>query len=106
MLRARGNGVPWWIRTTDLPLRRRLLYPTELRAPNRRAGEPAVIGARRSNRLAKSRKRKVVGIGLPGRLARLRLFDLVVDPVLLGIGDGGFLAVEASVDRKSTRLNP
>ena len=24
--------APEWIRTTDLPLRRRLLYPTELRA--------------------------------------------------------------------------
>ena len=26
--------APEWIRTTDLPLRRRLLYPTELRAPD------------------------------------------------------------------------
>lgn len=25
------NGDPEWIRTTDLPLRRRLLYPAELR---------------------------------------------------------------------------
>ena len=24
------NGTPYWIRTSDLPLRRRLLYPTEL----------------------------------------------------------------------------
>ncbi len=29
-----NNGVPEWIRTTDLPLRRRLLYPAELPRPN------------------------------------------------------------------------
>jgi hypothetical protein len=31
-------GAPYWTRTSDLPLRRRLLYPAELRAP--RGGRP------------------------------------------------------------------
>ena len=30
------NGAPDWIRTNDRPLRRRVLYPTELQALNRR----------------------------------------------------------------------
>ena len=28
------NGTPYWIRTSDIPLRRRMLYPAELRAHN------------------------------------------------------------------------
>ncbi len=35
------NGTPGWIRTSDIPLRRRMLYPTELRAQSRGDGIPS-----------------------------------------------------------------
>ena len=47
MARSRPNGDPGWIRTTDLPLRRRLLYPAELRGHGPRVREGALAVNRR-----------------------------------------------------------
>src|SRR5690606_29360086 len=67
---------------------------------------PAANGALPAETLANSRVREIVGVGLADRPGLLRLFHFVIDPVLLGIGDRRFLAVEAEIDLAQRAAGP
>src|SRR6201996_8281256 len=85
--RLTRNGAPCRTRTCNRSLRRRVLYPVELRAPGQDLRPKGLVGPGLS-----SAGREVVGVGLDDLLAVLRLDHLERDAVQLGIGPG-FLAV-------------
>src|SRR5271170_7801605 len=77
-------------RTCDLPLRRRLLYPTELRSRTGAAHGAARVSMRPGNDAV---RRKIVGIGQDLAGDRLPLLDPVGNAVALGVGDCLLLGV-------------
>src|SRR5580704_19738686 len=85
-------------RTCDLPLRRRLLYPTELRSRTRSEAHTSS-----SNALMRPRndaiRRKIVGIGQDSPGDRLRVFYPIGDAVALGVGDRLRLVIELKPDQ-------
>src|SRR5580698_4201715 len=90
------NGDPGRVRTCDLPLRRRLLYPAELRGRSPRAAlaDPiALMGP-----LAKTGRSEIVRIRENLAGVRLWLFDPIGQPMLLCIGDRLILVAKSQTN--------
>src|SRR5439155_26303711 len=98
------RGDPGRIRTGDISLRRRVLYPAELRGRATSRAALSHLSGGCGNRLGGSAGccsgadavvTEIVGVAFHFRDARLRLDDRVVKSVLVGEGDRLVEAVEA-----------
>src|SRR4051812_2249748 len=76
------RGAPCRTRTCNRSLRRRVLYPVELRAPGQDLRPDGLVRPGLS-----ATGGEVVGVGLDDLLALLRLDHLERDAVGLGVGD-------------------
>src|ERR1043165_8669341 len=83
-----SDGDPGWTRTTDLQLRRLLLYPAELRGRGPHGAAEPVSGAIRSVRPgAAPGVGEIVRVRHRPARDRLGFGDLIRDAVALAVGD-------------------
>src|SRR5260221_1202650 len=87
----RKAGAPNWTRTSDLPLRRRLLYPTELwalawPATGWACSDAQAVGA------------GIVGVALGLEFSLVRLLERDLVAVAQGVGQRLVLGVEVQLD--------